>query len=120
MIAKTKKGDAPSDFSNHVLFALELQIARRADQLAKTAPLIRNQNLKIWLQAERDVLSRLSTSPASAGTIRLRWRQIAGAGRFTPCKRDSSGAHPRRNAGYSRRFPRFGNRPSACSPCAES
>jgi len=60
MIAKRKKSDAPADFSNHVLFALELQIARRADELAKTAPLIRDQNLEIWLRAERDVLRRLS------------------------------------------------------------
>jgi hypothetical protein len=59
MISKKKKIDARADFSNHVLFALELQIARRADELAGTATLIPDQDFEIWLRAEQEVMSRL-------------------------------------------------------------
>ena len=46
-------GDASS---RRELFELELRIARRADELARTAVRRRDRNLESWLQAEREVM----------------------------------------------------------------
>lgn len=49
------------------LLALELQIARRADELARARPGTRNENTdwECWLEAEREVLGtpELATAP---------------------------------------------------------
>ena len=47
----------PADAADQVFFNLQLRIARRADELAKTAVLLRNQSLACWLRAEREVMA---------------------------------------------------------------
>jgi len=46
-----------ADTANHELFELQLRIARRADELAKTALLLRDHSLECWLRAERELLT---------------------------------------------------------------
>jgi len=39
------------------LFDLQLRVARRADELAKTVPHHRDHSVECWLRAEREVLA---------------------------------------------------------------
>jgi hypothetical protein len=57
---KTSKDKiAPAaEFSDEALFDLELQISRRADELAKAAASNGERDLEHWLQAEFDIMAR--------------------------------------------------------------
>jgi hypothetical protein len=52
-----KKRDAKADPLGRKLFEMELRIARRADQLARTVEPIQDRNFEYWLRAEREVLA---------------------------------------------------------------
>jgi hypothetical protein len=58
MNTKKKKKHTRTDSFGRKLFALELRIARRADELAKTIEPALDQNFEYWLRAEREVLAR--------------------------------------------------------------
>ncbi len=47
----------PSPISEDELLNLEMNVARRADALARGAPPDRGSDLAHWLQAEREVLA---------------------------------------------------------------
>jgi hypothetical protein len=55
-----------AEFPVDPLFELERKIARRADQLTRTAGNDREQALACWLQAEREIWNATVT-PATAG-----------------------------------------------------
>lgn len=50
--------DAPAHFSDQALLELELQIARRADELAYQEKVLKDRNLDAWMRAEREVLAQ--------------------------------------------------------------
>lgn len=47
----------------HALEALQLQIARRADELAKTTPRATGMNRECWLLAEAELLAKIELMP---------------------------------------------------------
>jgi len=47
----------PADAADQVFFNLQLRIARRADELAKTVPLLRDHSLECWLWAEQAIMA---------------------------------------------------------------
>lgn len=55
-------GDAPADTAGQELFELELRVARRADELARTAVPLQDRNYEFWLQAEREVMAKFAGS----------------------------------------------------------
>ena len=59
MKAKNKTKRSRFKFSNRLLLELELRIARRADELMKSAFLAPARSLECWLRAEREVLAEI-------------------------------------------------------------
>ncbi|MDB6094413.1 MAG: hypothetical protein JWM32_1975 [Verrucomicrobia bacterium] len=57
MNTKKKTRRAQPGSSKGKLFELELRIARRADELVKTARSIPGRSLECWLRAEREVFA---------------------------------------------------------------
>ena len=51
----------PAELSSDTLIALQLQVARRADQLATSLSNRSGLNLSCWLQAEEEILQPFRT-----------------------------------------------------------
>ena len=62
MIPIEMKKEVQFEFSTQMLFELELRVARRADELVKTALSIPGRSLECWLRAEREVFGEMLSS----------------------------------------------------------
>jgi hypothetical protein len=58
MKARTKKTQGPSPLEVDALLQLELKVAKRADNLWRSAGYGSGEDLVHWLQAEREVLEQ--------------------------------------------------------------
>lgn len=52
------------DYVDDPLFALELEVARRADELSRKPGLDRRSALELWCEAERELLDRVNAGVA--------------------------------------------------------
>ena len=57
-----KNENSLAEAAGQELFELELRIARRADELAKTAMPLQDRNFEFWLRAEREIIAEMAGS----------------------------------------------------------
>src|SRR5882757_9251960 len=62
--------ETPPSLPSDPLVALQLQVARRADELAAARAVHTAFNLPCWLQAEQEILGNVGMDPIAAGDHR--------------------------------------------------